>query len=1025
MDQTRRNILKAASLITSLGIFGLGYRFTLKGVTKGWWAGQKPPHKIYGNALEPEYSVDQKTGNIKPNKNQYISNTVCVGCVSLCGIRLRIDKKTGKILRVAGNPYHVLATDSFLPYETPIKESLAKLSRYGENGLEYRATACGRGNAVLDKLYDPYRVLVPLKRVGPRNSGKFRPIEFEQLVDEVVEGGDLFEGEGHVDGLRKIRDLKTPIDPNQPELGPKVNQMAILAGFKEGRLPLLKRFGMNSFGSINFTGHRGNCGLSMRAGYAAFLGDWEKYPHTKPDFKNTKFLLNIGTAPGNAGNPFQRQGKLVAKGRSDGGLRYVVVDPVLTNSDCMVASDRVKWVPIKPGTDGAFIMAIIRWILENRRYNENFLQVPGAMAAKAASEPSWSNATHLVITTEDHPLAGRFLRESHLAGTTSEKKDRFMVIDAATGKLTNNENSERAKIFYAGTVRINGVEVEVKTATQLLLESSQRYTLAEYSQFCGIPQKTIVEIAEQFTSCGRQAVADFHGGTMHANGFYTAYGAAMLNAMVGNLNWKGGASIGGGRYHDFGEGPRYNFKKFPGQVKPRGIRVSRSNFPYEETTEYKLKKQGRPYPAEAPWYPFSASIQSEFISSALNRYPYGLKAMIMWNTNPLYGQAGLYMEVKEKLADPKNLPLIISIDPFINESSAFADYIVPDTVLYETWGSAWPWASHLTKTNSFRWPVVEPLQARTKEGAPICMESFLIAVAKRMGLPGFGDRAIPDSTGAMCPLNRPEDFILRVFANVVFDSEPVPDIKDNEELQITGVERIMPLLKKVLKKDEVPKVAYAMARGGRFENAEKAYQGELLNYRYDKPVQIYNEEVALTRNSMTGERFSGVPTWLPQVFADGSLIEVTYITRDWPFKLVCTKSQLQSSHTIGSKRLRQIHKENAFVIHQEDADRLGLKRGDTVKLVTPGGTAEGKADIRSGIAPGVIGIEHGFGHWALGARTMTIDGKTIKGEKARGVGIAYNLLGISDIKRKGISTLGDMVLGSNARQGIPARLEKI
>ena len=41
---------------------------------------------------------------------------------------------------------------------------------------------------------------------------------------EIVEGGNLF-GEGHVEGLRAIRNLKTPAVPGQPEFGPKVNQL--------------------------------------------------------------------------------------------------------------------------------------------------------------------------------------------------------------------------------------------------------------------------------------------------------------------------------------------------------------------------------------------------------------------------------------------------------------------------------------------------------------------------------------------------------------------------------------------------------------------------------------------------------------------------------------------------------------------------------------------------------------------------------------------------------------------------------
>lgn len=156
------------------------------------------------------------------------------------------------------------------------------------------------------------------------------------------------------------------------------------------------------------------------------------------------------------------------------------------------------------------------------------------------------------------------------------------------------------------------------------------------------------------------------------------------------------------------------------------------------------------------------------------------------------------------------------IDPFINESSAFADYIVPDTVLYETWGATGPWAGYLTKVNSVRWPVVEPPQEKTPDGDPICMESFLIAVARRMGLPGFGDEAIPDADGNMHPLNHLEDWHLRVAANIAFDGDPVPDAPD-EELALTGVERIGDKIKAVLKPEERRKVAYVLARGGRSE----------------------------------------------------------------------------------------------------------------------------------------------------------------------------------------------------------------
>ena len=83
----------------------------------------------------------------------------------------------------------------------------------GESGLEGRSTACARGATLMEGLHSPLRILEPMKRVGKRGEGKWQRISFEQLIKEVTEGGDLF-GEGHVDGLRAIRDLDTLIDPH-------------------------------------------------------------------------------------------------------------------------------------------------------------------------------------------------------------------------------------------------------------------------------------------------------------------------------------------------------------------------------------------------------------------------------------------------------------------------------------------------------------------------------------------------------------------------------------------------------------------------------------------------------------------------------------------------------------------------------------------------------------------------------------------------------------------------------------------
>src|SRR5699024_4059957 len=134
---------------------------------------------------------------------------------------------------------HRWATTQPAAKDQPVREVYAMLG--GENGQEERATACDRGAATLEQQTSPHRVLQPLKRVGPRGCRKWQTISFEQLIEEVCEGGDLF-GEGHVDGLRPIRDTETLIDPDNPEYGPKSNQLLFTDSANEGRTPLFKRW---------------------------------------------------------------------------------------------------------------------------------------------------------------------------------------------------------------------------------------------------------------------------------------------------------------------------------------------------------------------------------------------------------------------------------------------------------------------------------------------------------------------------------------------------------------------------------------------------------------------------------------------------------------------------------------------------------------------------------------------------------------------------------------------------------------
>ncbi len=1022
----RRQVLA----LGGIAAFAAGYSETAGRLVGKLLGRDAAKHKTAGEAPAPEFRVDAQ-GHLEVNPAQQVSYTTCLGCTTMCGVRVRSERASGKVLRVAGNPYSPLSTDPHLPMKASVRESFIAISALADKGLDGRSTVCGRGNAIAQQIDSPYRVLSPMKRVGPRNGGRWEPISFEQLVSEVVEGGNLF-GEGPVEGLAALRDLTTPIDAAQPALGPRVNQVAVLTSVNDGRENFARRFFQKSYGTLNFIGHGSYCGGSYRSGSGALFGDTRAMPHGKPDFANAEFILFVGTAPGQAGNPFKRQGALVAKGRTDGTLSYVVVDPVLTHADNRATAERGRWLPIRPGADGALAMAIIRWLFENDAIDAHFLSWPNAALARQNGEPSFANAAHLVIVEPGHPRERRMLRASDLGVPMSEEQrykesDSFVCLDAAGRHVFHDQAKGPAQLFVDQAIAVDGKEVRVKSSLQLLREEAMRFAMSDYAQACGIPAETLAGLARELAAHGKKSSVVAHGGMMSGSGFYNAYALLSINALLGNINWKGGFVGNGGGFKDDGEGPRYNLEHFAGMTKPSGTPLGR-NVAYEKTAEFAVRKAAnRPYPASAPWFPNAPGLTTELLPGGLAGYPYGLKALVLWSSNPLYGIAGLRNKIAKDLADPKKLPLIVSIDPFINESNAFADYIVPDSLMYESWGWVAAWNGVPTKAMSARWPVLEPKATKSADGQAVGLETFAIALAKAMKLPGFGEAAISDAQGNSYALNTPEDWYLRGGANIAWlGKEPVADASD-EDMILSGVERLRPLLEKTLKPEEVAKVAFLLSRGGRFQSGKDAYDEDnpqWMRNAMKAMCHIWNENVGTSKNSLSGKRNSGCASWSEPAFADGTPMRTIYPASEWPLQLVSYKSALQSPYSIGATRLLAVHPENPVLIHPEDAGRLQLAMGDRVELSTPGGSITARVMVHAGIRPGVAAVEHGFGHRELGARAHRIGGTSQPEDKRLAAGVNLNDIGLVDPTRPDKAPWVDAISGASVRNGLPAKIRR-
>ena len=187
-------------------------------------------------------------------------------------------------------------------------------------------------------------------------------------------------------------------------------------------------------------------------------------------------------------------------------------------------------------------------------------------------------------------------------------------------------------------------------------------------------------------------------------------------------------------------------------------------------------------------------------------------------------------------------------------------------------------------------------------------------------------------------------------------------------------------------------------------------------------MMLYNENLGTSKNSVTGLRFSGTPSWQEPAFADGTTVRTRYPEAQWPLQLISYKSPLQNAYSIGARRLRGIHPDNPVALHPQDAARLGLRSGDQVYLETPGGRAKATVMLRHGVQRGVIAVEHGFGRREHGAHAHRIDDKMQVHEPAIAAGINLNDIGLSDPTRNGRNVFVDAVAGTAVRQGLPARL---
>ncbi|AXA37141.1 MAG: molybdopterin oxidoreductase [Candidatus Hydrogenedentota bacterium] len=983
-------------------------------------------------------------------KPENIIYSVCLQCNTGCGIKCKIQD--GIVAKIDGNPYSPWC---LLPH---LDESVSAIEAAKVDG-----SICPKGQAGLQTAYDPYRLRKVLKRAGRRGENKWITISFEQAIREICEGGRLFayvpgEEDREVEGLNSLVALRDPkvaeamakkiteiwnekdrtkkaelvaafqkefaselgklIDPDHPDLGPRNNQVVVAWGrAKGGRGEWLKRFA-TALGSTNAHGHTTVCQGSLYFTCKAISEQYEGGKFTngqkfywQADTENAEFILFVGANLFEANYGPPNRTVRLTENLASGRTRIAVADPRFSK----LASKAWKWLPLQPGTDAALALAMIRWILDHEKYDARFLSAANKVAAKAAGETSWTNASWLVEVKDGKP--GKFVRAADHGLATAEKRqtkdgkeyeEKFLVVMENGVPKAFEPNDEQNPVvgdLFVDTSLPDGTHV--KSGLQILAESARQHSIEQWAEIAGVRPQDVIAVARELTSHGKRAVVDIHRGpAQHTNGFYNVLAWMTLNMLIGNYDAKGGL-IKASTYNYLGKGGPYNLEAQPGAIKPFGISSIRHGIDYEKTTLF------AGYPAKRNWYPLSSDVYEEIIPSIGDAYPYPVKALFFYMGAPNYALPAGHTNT-EILCDVKKLPLFVASDIIVGSTSMYADYIFPDLSFLERWEFQGSHPNVPQKVQPVRQPVMAPIPEECTvfgKRMPICFEAMVLGIAEYLNLPGFG----PNGFGEGLALEHPDDFYLRAVANLAFGeakdgSQAVPEASDAEVEVFLRARRHLPSYvfeearwKAVAGEQYWRRVITVLNRGGRWESYSKAWKGDKVAHPYAALLNLYQEKTAVTIHSGTGQSHFPVATYVPiRSYTGKDLSEYRQIAGR--LQLITHRTIVQTkSRTIVDPWLTPLMPENGILIHPSDAEALGLKRGDLVRVKSATnregvyllGNGKGKPMVgklipTETIRPGVVSFALGFGHWATGASDLTIDEHTIRGEARRAAGIHAN-----------------------------------
>ena len=620
-------------------------------------------------------TIQQPTLNTSPEVSDEIRQTTCYMCACRCGINVHL--KQGKVAYIEGNRDH------------PVNKGVL----------------CAKGSAGIMQVNAPSRLQAPLKRTGPRGSGQFEEISWDEALSLATKW------------LQPIRD-------KNPE------KLAFFTGRDQSQS--FTSFWAQNFGTPNYAAHGGFCSVNMAAAGIYTMGGafWE---FGQPDWDHTKLFMLFGVAEDHDSNPIKMGlGKIKAR-----GAKVIGVNPIRTGYNA-IADD---WIGITPGTDGLFILALVHELMRTGKMDLDYLA-------------RYTNAPVLVNADPLSPNHGLLMRDEN---------GKQLVIDRNTGKPTAFDQPG-VRPDLSATYRHGGT-----THQPVFHLMAERYLDPSYSadavtERVGIPADKIRRIAAEIARVAfdeaielDQEWTDFRGEThakmvgrpvsfhamrgisAHSNGFQTCRALHVLQIILGTVEVPGGFRFKPPYPKPPEVHPKPHCKVTPGKPLD-GPHLGFVHGP----DDLALKDDGSPARIDKAFTwenPMSAhGLMHMVISNAHAGDPYKIDTLFMYMANMSWNSSMNTSGVIDMLTDTDEngdyvIPNIIYSDAYSSEMVAYADLILPDTTYLERHDCISlldrPICEADAAADAIRWPVIEP--DRNVRG----FQSVLCELGARLKLPGF------------------------------------------------------------------------------------------------------------------------------------------------------------------------------------------------------------------------------------------------------------------------------------------------